>query len=600
MCGIAGFITAGAAADEAALARMLARIAHRGPDGEGRFVQGRAALGHRRLAIIDPAGGAQPMVDGDLVLVFNGEIYNYKALTAELTALGHRFATHCDTEVLLHGYRQWGDTLPGHLRGMFAFAVWDAAAERLFCARDAFGIKPLYYCLCADGTLLFASECKAFLDHPSFKKALNEAQLELYLSFQYSPGEDTFFKGVKKLLPAHSLVFDGNALQTTCWQTPDFAPGAAVSPAEFEAVLRDSVTAHLQADVEVAGFLSGGVDSALITTLARPSRTYTAAYAEAPYSEAAPAKALARRLGLGNRACRITAGDFFAAVPAVQYHMDEPLADAAAVALYFLNRRAAQDGKVVLSGEGADELFGGYNSYRQAFAPWGRWLPGPLRRELGWLAAWLPAGRGVNFLRRVSVPLSARYYGPTALFTESEKRRLLRRYTGTVTPADLTAPWWPAGADPVTAMQTVDLHLWLPGDILLKADKMSMAHSIELRVPFLDREVFALARRLPPTQKANARRTKLALRKTAGRLLPPGSAGAPKRGFPVPLARWLRQEPWVSRLHAAFSTPAAERFFCTAQLHTMVDRNRRAGSCWRQLWCVYCFLQWYDQFFESE
>ena len=598
MCGIAGFIMQDAPADEAALARMLARIAHRGPDGEGRYVQGRAALGHRRLAVIDPAGGAQPMVDGDLVLIFNGEIYNYKALTAELSVRGHRFATRCDSEVLLHGYREWGDALPGHLRGMFAFAVWDAAAGRLFCARDAFGIKPLYYALCADGTLLFGSEIKAFLDHPSFKKELNEAQLPLYLSFQYSPGEDTFFKGVKKLLPAHSLVLDADGLRTVCWQTPDFAPGAPLSPTALERALRDSVTAHLQADVEVAGFLSGGVDSALITALARPARTYTAAYREAPYSEAAPARALARRFGLGSTVCRIGAGDFFAAVPAVQYHADEPLADAAAVPLYLLNRRAAKDGKVLLSGEGADELFGGYNSYRQGLARWA--LPWPLRWLAGAVAGRLPAGRGVNFLRRLAVPLAARYYGPTAVFTEREKRRLLLRPTPGPTPAALAAPWWPRGTDAVTAMQTVDLHLWLPGDILLKADKMSMAHGIELRVPFLDRNVFALARQLPPAQKVSARRTKLALREVAARLLPARAAQAAKRGFPVPLRMWLRQEPWVSRLHAAFSTPAAAQFFDTALLHRMVDRHRHGHDCWRQLWCVYCFLQWYEQFFESE
>ncbi len=598
MCGIAGFITQNSPADEAVLTRMLARIAHRGPDGEGRYVQGHAALGHRRLAVIDPAGGAQPMTDATLVLVCNGEIYNYKTLTAELTAKGHHFSTRCDSEVLLHGYREWGDALPVHLRGMFAFAVWDAAAGRLFCVRDAFGIKPLYYAQCEDGTLLFGSEIKAFLDHPSFKKELNEAQLPLYLSFQYSPGEDTFFKRVKKLLPGHCLVLDAAGLRTFCWQTPDFAPGAPLSSAALEHALRDSITAHLQADVEVAGFLSGGVDSALIAALARPARTYTAAYREVRYSEAAPAQTLAHSLGLGSTVCRITAGDFFAAVPAVQYHADEPLADAAAVPLYLLNRRAAKDGKVLLSGEGADELFGGYNSYRQGLARWA--LPRPLRKLIGAAADRLPGGPGVNFLRRMAAPLAARYYGPTAVFTEREKRKLLRHTFPAPVPAVLAAPWWPAGTDPVIAMQTVDLHLWLPGDILLKADKMSMAHGIELRVPFLDREVFSLARRLPRVQKVDHHRTKLALRAVAARLLPVRTAQAPKRGFPVPLRNWLRQEPWVSRLHAAFNTPAAEQFFDTALLHAMVNRHRRGHDCWRQLWCVYCFLQWYDQFFESE
>ena len=364
MCGIAGFIAGHGAANAAALAPMLARIAHRGPDGQGTFVEGPAALGHCRLAIIDLEGGAQPLYseDKNLVVVFNGEIYNYRALTAELTALGHTFATRTDTEVLLHGWEQWGRELLPRLRGMFAFALWDRRAGVLFCARDMFGIKPLYYCRCADGTLLFASEIKAFLDHPSFAKRLNTAQLPLYLSCQYSPGRDTFFAGVQKLLPGHFLEFSDGIVRTTRWVQPAFLPGdAPVSPAEIEEVLRGSAAAHKVADVEVAGFLSGGVDSAYLTALARPARTYTISYAEPKYDESFPARALARSLGVRNRVRRISPGEFWDAVPAVQYHMDEPLADAAAVALYFLNREAAKDVKVVLSGEGADELFGGYS-----------------------------------------------------------------------------------------------------------------------------------------------------------------------------------------------------------------------------------------------
>lgn len=374
MCGIAGFIAGHGAANAAALAPMLARIAHRGPDGQGTFVEGPAALGHCRLAIIDLEGGAQPLYseDKNLVVVFNGEIYNYRALTAELTALGHTFATRTDTEVLLHGWEQWGRELLPRLRGMFAFALWDRRAGVLFCARDMFGIKPLYYCRCADGTLLFASEIKAFLDHPSFAKRLNTAQLPLYLSCQYSPGRDTFFAGVQKLLPGHFLEFSDGIVRTTRWVQPAFLPGdAPVSPAEIEEVLRDSAAAHKVADVEVAGFLSGGVDSAYLTALARPARTYTISYAEPKYDESFPARALARSLGVRNRVRRISPGEFWDAVPAVQYHMDEPLADAAAVALYFLNREAAKDVKVVLSGEGADELFGGYNIYRDPFTA--RW-----------------------------------------------------------------------------------------------------------------------------------------------------------------------------------------------------------------------------------
>ena len=602
MCGIAGFISP-ARADAAALAPMLARIAHRGPDGQETFVEGPAALGHCRLAIIDLQGGAQPLYseDKNFVVVFNGEIYNYRELTAELTALGHTFATRTDTEVLLHGWEQWGRELLPRLRGMFAFALWDRRAQVLFCARDMFGIKPLYYCRCADGTLLFASEIKAFLDHPSFEKQLNTAQLPLYLSCQYSPGRDTFFAGVQKLLPGHFLEFSEGIVRTTRWVQPAFLPGdTPPAPDELEAVLRQSAEAHKIADVEVAGFLSGGVDSAYLTALARPARTYTISYAEPKYDESFPARALARNLGLRNRVRCISPGEFWDAVPAVQYHMDEPMADAAAVALYFLNREAARDVKVVLSGEGADELFGGYNIYRDPFtARWYNRLPPWLRGGLGAAASLLPPGPGVNFLVRRGLSLEERYFGPTALLTEREKRRLLPGYEGDGDPVCLTESSWDMteDQDPVTRMQQVDLQLWLAGDILLKADKMSMAHSLELRVPYLDKEVFALAAALPATAKANARMTKIALRQAAARTLPPSAAARKKLGFPVPVRDWLRQEPYTSRVRAVFSRPAAGEFFNVRLLHTMLNHHLHGGDCWRQIWCVYSFLIWYEQFF---
>lgn len=602
MCGIAGFISP-ARADAAALVPMLARIAHRGPDGQGTFVEGPAALGHCRLAIIDLQGGAQPLYseDKNFVVVFNGEIYNYRELTAELTALGHTFTTRIDTEVLLHGWEQWGRELLPRLRGMFAFALWDRRAQVLFCARDMFGIKPLYYCRCADGTLLFASEIKAFLDHPSFEKQLNTAQLPLYLSCQYSPGRDTFFAGVQKLLPGHFLEFSEGIVRTTRWVQPAFLPGdTPPAPDELEAVLRQSAEAHKIADVEVAGFLSGGVDSAYLTALARPARTYTISYAEPKYDESFPARALARNLGLRNRVRCISPGEFWDAVPAVQYHMDEPMADAAAVALYFLNREAARDVKVVLSGEGADELFGGYNIYRDPFtARWYNRLPPWLRGGLGAAASLLPPGPGVNFLVRRGLSLEERYFGPTALLTEREKRRLLPGYEGDGDPVCLTESSWDMteDQDPVTRMQQVDLQLWLAGDILLKADKMSMAHSLELRVPYLDKEVFALAAALPAAAKANARMTKIALRQAAARTLPPAAAARKKLGFPVPVRDWLRQEPYTSRVRAVFSRPAAGEFFNVRLLHTMLNHHLHGGDCWRQIWCVYSFLIWYEQFF---
>ncbi|HIX94173.1 MAG TPA: asparagine synthase (glutamine-hydrolyzing) [Candidatus Gemmiger excrementipullorum] len=608
MCGIAGYIAGQGAASAAVLQAMLARIAHRGPDGQGAFVEGAAALGHRRLAVIDEDGGPQPMAneDGRLMCIYNGEIYNYRSLAAELTAAGHAFATRCDTEVLLHGWEQWGPALLPRLRGMFAFALWDRAAGTLFCARDAFGVKPLYYCRTADGTLLFASEIKAFLDHPAFTKCLNEAQLERYLSCQYSPGEETFFAGVYKLPPGHWLTFDGQTLRRGRWWAPVFAPDdmPGDAPAALDEALRGSVAAHLAADGPVAGFLSAGVDSAYITALARPKHCYTVGYAEGRYDESPAAGRLAAALGVRDHVVRITPEAFWAALPAVQYHMDEPLADAAAVALYLLCREAARGGKVVLSGEGADELCGGYNIYREPFtARWYGRLPAALRRALGALAGRLPAVPGVNFIARRGVPLAQRYYGPTALLDERAKRRLLRRYTGAGDPRLLARPLWAAsaGLDPVTRMQACDLALWLPGDILLKADKMSMAHGLELRVPFLDHAVWNTARRLPPAAKADAHGTKRALRAAAARRLPGADAARPKRGFPVPVRDWLRQERWAAPVRAAFDRPVAARFFCVRRLHRMLRQHLRGTrDNWRQIFCIYCFLVWYEQYFEGD
>lgn len=602
MCGIAGFIAGHGAANAAALAPMLARIAHRGPDGQGTFVEGPAALGHCRLAIIDLEGGAQPLYseDKNLVVVFNGEIYNYRALTAELTALGHTFATRTDTEILLHGWEQWGRELLPRLRGMFAFALWDRRAGVLFCARDMFGIKPLYYCRCADGTLLFASEIKAFLDHPSFAKRLNTAQLPLYLSCQYSPGRDTFFAGVQKLLPGHFLEFSDGIVRTTRWVQPAFLPGdAPVSPAEIEEVLRGSAAAHKVADVEVAGFLSGGVDSAYLTALARPARTYTISYAEPKYDESFPARALARSLGVRNRVRRISPGEFWDAVPAVQYHMDEPLADAAAVALYFLNREAAKDVKVVLSGEGADELFGGYPLYRQAV--WAeRWqkMPRAVRRAL---AALLP---GCGLLRRGALPRWQRSARANYVFeTTQERDKYLKRDYRVPTSAQRCKPYFDAvrGLDEPTAVQWVDWQTWLPRDILRKADRMSMAHSLELRVPFLDRQVLAAAQALPRRYRCTGRRGKIALRAAAARRLPPQLADAPKRGFPVPLADWLRQEKYYALVKAKLTGPVAERFFDTGALCALLDAHRAGKTnAMTKLWAFYCFIEWYELYFTGK
>lgn len=611
MCGIVGFTTPGQdpAAAKQIVQGMAALIRHRGPDGEGCYADGTAALGHRRLSVIDLAGGGQPMLneDGTLVVVFNGEIYNYKTLRARLQQRGHTFATDSDTEVLLHGYEEWGRDLPCRLRGMFAFAVWDRTRGTLFCARDLFGIKPLCYYKKGE-TLLFASEIKAFLAHPAFEKRLNEARLPDWLSMEYLPDAETLFTGVYELPPAHTLTWQAGRVTLARYAAPRFRAKRGRSlqawAREIGDAVAESADAHRIADVEVGCFLSGGVDSSLITCeMARRQpavQCFSVGYAEKAYSELPAARAAAQALGVPLTETTVTAEDFFAANRAIQWYLDEPMPNPAEVPLYFLCKAARQRVKVVLSGEGADELFGGYNIYRDPFtARWYDRLPPWLRAGLGAAASLLPPARGVNFLVRRGMSLEERYFGPTALFNEREKRRLLANYAGDGDPMFLTEAIWDAteGLDPVTRMQQVDLNLWLAGDILLKADKMSMAHSLELRVPFLDREVWALAAALPAAAKADARTTKIALRRAAARTLPAASAARKKLGFPVPVRDWLRQEPYTSRVRAVFSRPAAAEFFDPRALHSMLNQHLHGGDCWRQIWCVYSFLIWYEQFF---
>lgn len=605
MCGITGF-TSKRPPDARVLHGMMDAIIHRGPDGSGEYLDDTVALGHRRLSIIDLEGGRQPMEneDGSIVCIFNGEIYNYQTLRAELEGEGHVFSTKSDTEVLVHGYEQWGEEMLGRLRGMFTFAIWEKQAKKLFCARDFFGIKPFYYYQKED-LLLFGSEIKSFLAHPEFEKKLNRDQLELYLTFQYSPGEDTFFEGVRKLLPAHCLTWqDGRVTVRRYWQ-PEFEPQDGKSledwETEIENVMKNSVEAHKISDVEVGSFLSSGVDSSYMACLAHVDKTFTVGFADKKYDETDYAKKFSEHIGVSNTAYRITPEEYWENLPRIQYHMDEPLADAASVALYFVNREAAKQVKVCLSGEGADEFFGGYNIYKEPFTvSWYDHIPLPIRRAIGAVAELLPPVHGVNFLVRRSRPLAQRYIGNTNLFTERQKKKVLKDYTGRTKPTDLSRPYFthPQNADAVTRMQYTDLHLWMVGDILLKADKMSMANSLELRVPFLDKEVFEVARHIPTRYRANAQNTKIAMRGAALRSIPQQTADKKKLGFPVPVRAWLREETYAAKVREQFHTPEAAEFFQVKELDRLLDDHISGKrDNWRQIWCIFIFLVWYNEYF---
>ena len=609
MCGIVGFV--GARADmQELLQGMMDAIAHRGPDGQGQFIEGPAALGQRRLSIIDLEGGKQPMFNEDqnLAVIFNGEIYNFQELTAELMRAGHTFATRSDTEVLLHGYEQWGKEMLQKLRGMFTFAIWDRKNETLFCARDHFGIKPFYYYQNDAGELLFGSEIKSFLAHPGFKKELNEEQLPLYLSYQYSPGEDTFFKGVKKLMPAHWLEWKAGQLTVQRYWQPKFDPDDSRTLEEWEdeisAAMKESVQAHKIADVEVGSFLSSGVDSSYMAALAHVDKTFTVGFANKQYDETDYAQEFSKHIGVKNYAYRITPEEYWANLGKIQYHMDEPLADAASVALYFVNREASKQVKVCLSGEGADEFFGGYNIYKEPFTvTWYDKIPLPIRRAIGAVADLLPPVHGINFLVRRGKPLAERYIGNTNLMDEHRKKKLLKNYHPGKLPTDLSRPYFELakGQDAVTQMETCDLNLWMVGDILLKADKMSMANSLELRVPFLDKKVLEFAETVPVDYRIQGTDTKIVMRHAANKTLPDEWANRPKKGFPVPIRYWLREEKYYNIVKEYFTSDYAAVFFKPDALMKLLDDHfhERANNQ-RKIWTVFTFLVWYKRFFVDE
>lgn len=617
MCGFVGFIDENDQTYDhrAAIIAMADAIAHRGPDSEGYFNDGRTALGFRRLAIIDLAGANQPLCNENrsLVLVFNGEIYNYRELRRQLIAAGHAFSTQGDAEVVLHGFEQWGEGVLDRLRGMFAFALYDTATGELFCARDAFGIKPLYYAAEGD-RILFGSEIKGLLAHPHARRSLNERRLAHWLCMEYLPDEETLFEGVRKLPAGHWLRWRNGRAERGRWFVPRFAPDAGRSLKEsaeaIEAALRESVAVHAIADVDVGCFLSAGVDSSLVAQEAArimEARTFTIGWGEGRFSELEAAATFARATGLPNEGRILDAEQFFASVPAVQYAMDEPLPNPSAVPLYHLCAMAAESVKVVLSGEGADELFGGYPYYQEclAFAPY-MTVPAPARRALAAAARRLPEGtHGRRFLMRGAHPLPERYIRLEYNFPWAEALDLLApelgaRCAAAPTPWELAAPLFAEiEADEITAMQTADILTWMQQDILLKADKMSMASSLELRVPFLDREVFALASTLPASQRVGRRETKIALRAAAARTLPQATATMSKQGFVTPLAQWLREEPWHSQVREVLNSERARRFFRTDRLNALLDEHQHGTrSHMKKIWSAYCFLNWHEQYFD--
>lgn len=611
MCGFVGFTNH---INDASIVveKMMDRIAHRGPDQAGKYVDEKVAMGFRRLSIIDLSElGSQPMFneDGSVAITFNGEIYNFQELREELIAAGHKFKSKADTEVLIHGYEQWDyETLLNKLRGMFGFVIYDKNKDLVFGARDFFGIKPVYYGKFGE-TLMWGSEIKSFLEHPEFKKELNTSALENYLTFQYSPTTETFFKNVYKLPAAHYFTYCGGKLDVKrYWEikfTPDEKPELEDWVNDITDTFKNSVSAHKIADVEVGSFLSSGVDSSYVAAVANVDKTFTVGFGEdEKYNEIGYAKEFSKYIGKENTSRVISPEDYWGNFAKIQYHMDEPLADPAAVALFFVCKLAAEKVKVVLSGEGADEIFGGYNIYHNPddMASYEK-IPKPIRRAVGKAASHLPHKHGVNFLIRGGQDLQERFIGNAYMFTPKERKELLKINTSAPDPQAITKPFYDkcADNDPVTQMQYLDLHLWMTGDILLKADKMSMAHSLELRVPFLDKKVMTLAERIPKRYRVTSENTKYAMRLAALKACPPQTANKKKLGFPVPIRVWLKEDEYYNVVKGKFLSADSQKFFNTDKLVELLDEHRAGHYDYsRKIWTVYTFLVWYDVYFNQE
>ena len=605
MCGIVGLVTK--KEKENTIKLMSDRIKHRGPDGDGYFIDGDVALGHRRLSIIDLSSGDQPMFneDGSVVTVFNGEIYNYQELKEELIALGHDFKTKSDTEVLVHGYEEWHTDLPKHLRGMFAFAIYDKNKNEVFLARDNFGIKPLYFAKMND-TFMFASEIKAFLDVPDFEKIFNESILETYLEFSFVPTNETFFKGVHRLDAGCSLLYKDNEIKINKYFKLDFKEenmSFEEAVKNISNVMKDSVEKHLIADVEVGSFLSSGIDSSYIVSLAKPDKTYTVGYENKKYDETMYAKDLAEKLGIKNESKIITKEEYLENISKIMYHLDEPTSDPAAISLYFVAKLASKDLKVVLSGEGADEFFGGYNYYREEVDyKFYNKLPYCLRHIIGKVASIFPEGRGFNFLVRRGEKLENSYIGVNRNFSSKMAKKVLKN-NYELKAIDVTKDVYNEfkNYSNIDKMQVIDINFWLMKDILLKADRMTMASSIEGRVPFIDKEVFKVASHLPFDYKVTKENTKVALRAAAKEVIPTEAYKKKKLGFPVPVREWIKEGDFKEEVEKTLNSDVANKYFNTKIINKMFEEHVNGKKDnYRKIWTIYTFIKWYQVFFEGE
>ncbi|MFA5934076.1 MAG: asparagine synthase (glutamine-hydrolyzing) [Candidatus Paceibacterota bacterium] len=616
MCGIAGIIGKNTKYKDVLIREMTERIIHRGPDEDGFYDDEYVGLGMRRLSIIDLGGGKQPIVsaDGSKLIFFNGEIYNYKKLRAELEQKGYQFKTNTDTEVILHYYELEGEKMLTRLRGMFAFCIYDKNTHSVFIARDYFGIKPLYYLKPNNEILAFGSEIKSLLKHPAYSPEVNNQAVYNYLSFQYNPLKETMFQGIYKLLPGSWLSIDletGKSKEEKYWSYEFVKDGSLdekQTKEKIKEVMEDSVRHHMIADVPVASFLSGGIDSSIIATLMQkisgemdnPQKISTFTVGFKNLSEGEEAKVTADAIGSDHHEIIITPEEYFQMLPKLAWHFDEPVADPSAIALYFVAREAAKHAKVVLSGEGSDELFGGYNIYLEPYARRNlNMLPKFIREYIFRPILKIPFEfKGKNYLRRCFTPMEQWYIGNASIFKPDEIKELWQGSQEAL--IDLKPVYSQIeNLSESAKMQYIDINYWMPGDILAKADKMTMANSLELRVPFLDIEVANLARRLPDSFKWRNGETKYLLREAMKSIIPEATRTRKKLGFPTPLRAWL-----TSEREDIYSTIKNNEYIKKNLDLTTIERlidehisKKRDNS--RKIYILLMLALWYNVFFEK-
>lgn len=610
MCGLVGYIDKqNKKTKKEIIKKMADTIIHRGPDGEGYFIDENIAMGFRRLSIIDLEGGNQPLYNEDktLVINFNGEIYNYKELREELIKKGHKFVTNSDTEVIIHGFEEYREKIVTKLRGMFAFVIWDIKENKLFGARDPFGIKPFYYYK-NDELFMYGSEIKSFLAHPYFKKELNKEALKTYLTFQYSALNETFFKNTFKLDPGYYLIYENNKLTIKKYFNINYRNSKDSLDNVIDNInrtMKDSIEHHKISDVEVGSFLSSGVDSSYVVSNAKVAKTFTVGFKNKGFDETKDAKDLSKILGIENISEEITPDMFFKILPTVQYYSDEPHANLSAVPLYYLSKLASKHVKVVLSGEGADELFGGYFEYDvpKEYEKYNK-IPFVIRKTICNLVQYLPNFKGKHFLIKGGSSLIDSYVGQAFIMNNDEANNLLTdAYKTDINYQDLTFPKYNEvkDKDEILKKMYLDMNFWLPYDILLKADKMTMANSLELRVPFLDKEVFKMSETIPLNYIINNHVTKYAFREAALKTVPEEWSNRPKLGFLVPFKEWIKEDKYYKKVKKLFNEDWVAEFFHIDKINKLLDEHYEGK--WnnaRKVYTIYCFLIWYKVYFIND